>query len=76
LDVNNLRYNQHFQREAGPMNFDWATIHYPDGRVARVPPSEFLVIPLGERIELLTGGRIKFEKDNQPISPMDAIKKK
>jgi hypothetical protein len=58
------------------MNFDWATISYPDGRVARVAPQEFYGIPLGERIELLTHGRIKFEKDNQPISPLDAIRKK
>ena len=58
------------------MNFDWATISYPDGRVSKVAPSEFYVIPLGERIELLTKGRIKFEKDNQLISPLDAIRKK
>jgi hypothetical protein len=58
------------------MNFDWATIHYPDGRVARVPPTDFYAIPLGERIELLTSSRIKFERDRQPISPLDALKKK
>jgi hypothetical protein len=58
------------------MNFDWATISYPDGRVSRVTPPDFYVIPLGERIELLTKGRIKFEKDNQPISPLEAIRKK
>jgi hypothetical protein len=58
------------------MNFDWATISYPDGRVARVNPADFLGIPLGERIQMLTGGRIKFEKDNQPISPLDAMRKK
>lgn len=58
------------------MNFDWATISYPDGRVEKVAPPEFLGIPLGERIELLTRGCIKFEKDNQRISPLDAIKKK
>ena len=58
------------------MNFDWATINYPDGRVSKVEPSAFYGIPLGERIELLTKGRIRFEKDNKPISPLDAIKKK
>jgi len=58
------------------MNFDWATISYPDGRVAKVAPPEFLGIPLGERIELLTHGCIKFERDNQPISPLEAIRKK
>jgi hypothetical protein len=57
------------------MNFDWATIHYPDGRIAKVTPSEFYAIPLGERIELLTARRMKFEKDQQPISPLDALKK-
>ncbi len=58
------------------MNFDWATIHYPDGRVAKVPPPDFYAIPLGQRIELLTSSRIKFEKNNQPISPLDALRKK
>jgi hypothetical protein len=58
------------------MNFDLATISYPDGRVAKVPPADFYAIPLGERIELLTSSRIKFEKNNQPISPLDALKKR
>ena len=58
------------------MNFDVATISYPDGRVARVPPADFYAIPLGERITLLTSSRIKFEKNNQIISPLDALKKK
>ncbi len=58
------------------MNFDRATITYPDGRVADLTPSEFYAIPLGERIELLTGRRLKFEKDKQPISPLEALKKK
>ena len=58
------------------MNFDLATISYPDGKVAKVTPDEFYALPLGERIELLTGGRIKFEKDHQPVSPLEALKKK
>jgi hypothetical protein len=58
------------------MNFDWATINYPDGRVAKVTPNEFYTIPLGERIELLTASRIKFERNSQPISPLDALRKK
>ena len=58
------------------MNFDRATISYPDGRIARLTPPEFYAIPLGERIELLTGGRMKFEKDKAPISPLEALKKK
>ena len=58
------------------MNFDIATITYPDGRVAKLPPADFYAMPLGERIELLTSSRIKFEKDKQPISPLDALRKK
>lgn len=58
------------------MNFDVATISYPDGRVARLPPTDFYALPLGERIELLTSSRIKFERNNQLISPLEALKKK
>jgi hypothetical protein len=58
------------------MNFDVAMINYPDGRIAKLPPNEFYALPLGERIELLTSSRIKFQKDNQTISPLDALKKK
>ena len=58
------------------MNFDCATITYPDGRIAQLTPAELYALPLGERIELLTGGRMKFEKDNQPVSPLEALKKK
>jgi hypothetical protein len=57
------------------MSFDWATINYPDGRVAKVAPPDFYAIPLGERIELLTSSRIKFEKDNKLMSPLDALRK-
>lgn len=58
------------------MNFDIATVKFPDGRVARLSPGEFYALPLGERIELLTSSRIKFEKDQHPISPLEALKKK
>ncbi len=58
------------------MNFDVATISYPDGRVEKLPPSDFYALPLGERIELLTSSRIKFEKNDQLISPVDALRKK
>lgn len=57
------------------MAFDVATISYPDGRVAKLPPADFYAIPLGERIELLTSSRIKFEKDNQAVSPLEALRK-
>jgi len=58
------------------MNFDRATITYPDGRIAHLTPPEFYALPLGERIELLTGGRMKFEKDKMPVSPLEALRKK
>jgi hypothetical protein len=57
------------------MNFERATVRYPDGRVAVMTPPEFYAIPLGERIELLTAGRLRFEKDNQPISPIEALRR-
>lgn len=57
------------------MNFDRAKVTYPDGRVVSLTPPEFYAIPLGSRIELLTGGRIKFERNNELISPMEALKK-
>jgi hypothetical protein len=57
------------------MNFERAKVHYPDGRIVVLTPQEFYAIPLGERIELLTGGRLRFEKDNRPISPIDALKR-
>jgi len=58
------------------MNFDTAIVTSPDGNVRRLTPTDFYAIPLGERIELMVTGRIKFEKDRQPISPLDALKKK
>jgi len=57
------------------MNFERATVHYPDGRVVVMTPSEFYAIPLGERIDLLTSGRLRFEKDNRPISPIEALRR-
>jgi hypothetical protein len=57
------------------MSFDRALVTYPDGRLASLTPGEFYAIPLAERIDLLTTKRLKFEKDNQPISPFDALKK-
>jgi len=46
-----------------------------DGKVRRMNPAEFLAIPLGQRIELMVASRIKFEKDRQVISPLDAMRK-
>jgi len=58
------------------MNFDRATVSYPDGKIVQLTPNEFYAVPLSNRIELLTGGRIKFEKDSQPITALEALKKK
>lgn len=57
------------------MNFDRVLVTYPDGRSAELKPEEFYAIPLGERINLLTGKCLKFEKDQKQISPFDALKK-
>jgi hypothetical protein len=58
------------------MNFDKAVVSFPNGDVRRFDPPDFFAIPLGERIELMVASRIRFEKDNQIISPLDALKKK
>ena len=58
------------------MNFDLALVTYPDGRLASLTPEEFYAIPLAERIQLLTTRCLKFEKDNLPIAPFDALRKK
>jgi hypothetical protein len=57
------------------MNFDRVLVTYPDGRSSELKPDEFYSIPLGERINLLTSKCLKFEKDQKPISPFDALKK-
>lgn len=57
------------------MSFDRAMVKFPDGRLATLTPAEFYAIPLAARINLLTTKCLKFEKDNQPISPLDALKK-
>jgi hypothetical protein len=57
------------------MGFDLAVVTYPDGRSATLTPAEFYAIPLGDRITLLTSKCLKFEKDKQPVSPYDALKK-
>ncbi|HEV7922155.1 MAG TPA: hypothetical protein VGR02_15325 [Thermoanaerobaculia bacterium] len=57
------------------MNFDRAIVSYPDGRVKQLPPEEFYAIPLSERIELLTSGRIRFERQNKQINALEALRK-
>ncbi len=56
------------------MNFDRAVIQSPDGKERVVSPDEFLMIPLGERIELMTGRKVKFYRAGQVISPLDAVR--
>ena len=58
------------------MNFDKAIVSFPNGEVRRLDPPEFYAIPLGDRIEMMVAKRIRFEKNNQMISPLDALKKK
>jgi len=50
-------------------------VSYPDGKVVELTPSEFYAVPLSSRIELLTGGRIKFVKNDKQISALEALKK-
>jgi hypothetical protein len=57
------------------MSFDRALVTYPDGRSATLTPADFYAIPLADRINLLTAKCLTFEKDNQRISPLDALKK-
>jgi hypothetical protein len=63
------------ERAAVPMNFDKAVVSFPNGDVRRLDPPEFFAIPLGERIELMVASRIRFEKDNRVIPPLEAMKK-
>ena len=58
------------------MNFDKAIVSFPNGDVRRLDPPEFFALLLGERIELMVASRIRFEKNNQLISPIEAMKKK
>ena len=58
------------------MNFDTAVVTSADGQVRRLTPAEFFAIPLGDRIEMMVASRLKFEKDKQVISPLEAMKKR
>jgi hypothetical protein len=57
------------------MNFDVAVVKMPDGTERRLTSAEFVAIPLGERIQLLTGSKIKFYRDGAQISPVEAIRR-
>lgn len=57
------------------MNFDVAVVKMPDGTERRLTSAEFVAIPLGERIQLMTGSKIKFYRDGTQISPLEAIRR-
>ncbi|MFP5246054.1 MAG: hypothetical protein ACLGH0_05125 [Thermoanaerobaculia bacterium] len=57
------------------MNFDRAVVQLEDGNERTVDPTEFLAIPLGDRIKLMTASKIKFYKNGQQISPLDAVRR-
>ena len=57
------------------MQFDKAIIRMPDGAEKILSPAEFLAIPLGERIDLMTASRIKFYRGGEVISPLEAMRR-
>lgn len=58
------------------MNFDFAIVKMSDGVERKLNVTEFLAVPLGDRIQMMTGSRIKFYKDGAQISPLDAVRRK
>jgi len=57
------------------MNFDKAVIRNADGSEQVLSPVEFAAMPLGDRINLMTASRIKFFKNGEPISPLEAVRR-
>lgn len=57
------------------MNFEIAVVKMPDGTERRLTSTEFVAIPLGERIQLMTGSKIKFYRGGEQISPLDAVRR-
>jgi hypothetical protein len=57
------------------MNFDKVVIKTDDGREKAVTAAEFLAIPLGDRIQLMTTSKVKFFRDGQAISALDAVRR-
>lgn len=57
------------------MNFDKAVIRMPDGSENALSVAEFLALPLGERIDLMTASRIKFFRAGEQISPLEAVRR-
>jgi hypothetical protein len=57
------------------MNFEYAVVKMPDGAERRFTVAEFMAVPLGDRIQLMTGSKIKFYRDGAQISPLDAVRR-
>jgi hypothetical protein len=57
------------------MNFDFALVKMPDGVEQKLTVTEFMAVPLGDRIQLMTGSKIKFYRDGAQISPLDAVRR-
>lgn len=57
------------------MNFDFAIVKMPDGAERKLTVAEFMAVPLGDRIQLMTGSKVKFFRDGAQISPVDAVRR-
>jgi hypothetical protein len=57
------------------MNFDKAVVQTPDGQERTFDPAEFLAIPLGDRIQWMTASKVKFYRNGQQISPLEAVRR-
>ena len=57
------------------MNFDKAVVQTPDGPERTLTPTEFLAVPLGDRIQWMTASRVKFYRGGQQISPLEAVRR-
>jgi hypothetical protein len=57
------------------MNFEFAVVKTPDGVERKLTVAEFMAVPLGDRIQLMTGSKIKFYRGGEQISPVDAVRR-
>jgi hypothetical protein len=58
------------------MNFDYALVKKADGAEQKLTVTEFMAVPLGDRIQLMTGSKIRFFRDGAQISPLEAVRRK
>lgn len=56
------------------LNFDEVVISR-NGKDESMTPDEFMAIPLGDRVKLLTTSRTVFLMEGQRISPLDALRR-